>query len=236
MKLRTAERRAVGLCGRVGRLATMSAAQTTSVMVFGALMAVAGVVLIFYAKSPGSNRIRAFTVEFELSTPALVVFLAGCGLMLSPFLLEQSIAVDPTGSPADVDDEDSTDSGESSTGEVDDAIEPLGTATEMCGGGQRFRFEILTTTEADGILRVPLRLSNLSEDEKGFTFSGGLSATDQVGRQLDLVNNEWKPPYLDPLAHYEGYMELRSDSQLKSITVRYRPNGSCPIIAVEAAL
>jgi hypothetical protein len=214
----------------------MNAAQTTSVMVFGALMAIAGIVLIFYAKSPGSNRIRAFTVEFELSTPALVVFLAGCGLMLSPFLLERSIEVDATGDPAVALEEDSTDVGENSTDEMGGAREPLGTTTEVCDGGDRFKLEVLAAAEEDGILRLPLRLSNLLEDEEGWTFSGGLSATDQEGRQLDIVNHEWKPPHLDPLAHYDGFLELRIDVQVQAVTVRYQPNGSCPSMAVRADL
>jgi hypothetical protein len=217
----------------VGRLAIMNAAQTTSVMVFGALMAIAGIVLIFYAKSPGSNRIRAFTVEFELSTPALVVFLAGCGLMLSPFLLQQSIAVDPT---ADVTQDLNEDSNETSMDEVDDETETLGTATEVCDGGDRYRLEILTTSKADGILRVPLRLSNLSEDRKVSTRTWGLSATDQDRRQLDFVNYEWSPPQLDPSAHYEGFIEFRDDAKLAAITVRYQPYGNCPTMAVLADL
>jgi hypothetical protein len=213
----------------------VSATQTTSVMVFGALVAIAGIVLTFYAKSPGANRIRAFGVEFELSTPALVVFLAGCGLMLSPFLLERSIAVDATGDHVDADGEGEPTGGGNGTGEVDET-EPLGTATETCGGGERFRLEILTSTEVDGIVRVPLRLVNLSEDERGQTVSGGLSVTDQDGRQLDLVDHEWSPPYLDPMAFYEGYMELRSDDHVRAVTVRYRPNPSCPMIAVRGDL
>lgn len=58
-----------------------------AIMAFGALVAVAGIALMLYAKGEGANRVRAFGFEFELSTPALVVFLAGCALVVAPLFI-----------------------------------------------------------------------------------------------------------------------------------------------------
>lgn len=57
------------------------------VMSFGALIVLAGLALMFYGKSAGNSRIKFANMEFEISTPALVVFLVGCGLFLLPLLL-----------------------------------------------------------------------------------------------------------------------------------------------------
>jgi hypothetical protein len=52
------------------------------VMTFGALVAVAGLVLLFTRQDQGQSRIKIFNWEFQVSTPALVVFLAGCALFI----------------------------------------------------------------------------------------------------------------------------------------------------------
>src|SRR5262249_9774939 len=54
------------------------------VMAFGAVVAVVGLVLMFVGKTEGRNAVRAFGAEFELSTPALVVFLIGAGIFVPP--------------------------------------------------------------------------------------------------------------------------------------------------------
>ncbi len=65
----------------------MAITQFALIMLFGALVASAGVVLLFVPREQGDNRIRLFGQEFQLSTPALVVFLAGCGLFVAPEVL-----------------------------------------------------------------------------------------------------------------------------------------------------
>jgi hypothetical protein len=55
------------------------------VMVFGALLALAGLLLLVFRKDHGQNKIRVLGQEFEISTPALVVFLAGCVIFVIPF-------------------------------------------------------------------------------------------------------------------------------------------------------
>jgi len=55
------------------------------VMVFGALLALAGLALLVFRRDQGQNKIRVLGQEFEISTPALVVFLAGCAIFVIPF-------------------------------------------------------------------------------------------------------------------------------------------------------
>ena len=62
-------------------------------MVFGALVACAGLVLLYLRKEQARNRIRLFGQDFQISTPDLVVFLAGCGIFVIPLLV--SIKNDP---------------------------------------------------------------------------------------------------------------------------------------------
>jgi hypothetical protein len=57
------------------------------VMVFGAFLAVAGLFLLVLRKEQGQNRIRLFGQQFQVSTPALVVFLAGCAIFILPFAI-----------------------------------------------------------------------------------------------------------------------------------------------------
>jgi hypothetical protein len=56
------------------------------VMVFGALTAAAGLVLMFLRQESGRNTIKIMGQEFEISTPALVVFLSGCLIFVLPLL------------------------------------------------------------------------------------------------------------------------------------------------------
>src|SRR5262245_8453661 len=57
-------------------------------MTFGALVAAAGLVLLFIRQEQGQNKIRILGQEFQISTPALVVFLAGCALVIMPPALQ----------------------------------------------------------------------------------------------------------------------------------------------------
>jgi hypothetical protein len=56
------------------------------VMVFGAVTAGAGLVLMFLRQEGGRNTIKVMGQEFEISTPALVVFLTGCVIFVLPLL------------------------------------------------------------------------------------------------------------------------------------------------------
>jgi hypothetical protein len=56
------------------------------VMAFGALIASAGLVLLFLRKEQAQNKIKLLGQEFEISTPALVVFLAGCTVFVMPLV------------------------------------------------------------------------------------------------------------------------------------------------------
>jgi hypothetical protein len=59
----------------------------TIVMAFGAAIASAGLVLLFFRKEQAENKIKLLGQEFEISTPALVVFLAGCFVFVMPLVL-----------------------------------------------------------------------------------------------------------------------------------------------------
>jgi hypothetical protein len=56
------------------------------VLTFGALIAFAGLVLLFLRKEQSQNKIKLFGQEFEISTPALVVFLTGCAVFVMPLV------------------------------------------------------------------------------------------------------------------------------------------------------
>jgi len=57
------------------------------VMVFGAVIASTGLVLLFLRNEQAQNKIKLFGQEFEISTPALVVFLAGCAVFVMPLVI-----------------------------------------------------------------------------------------------------------------------------------------------------
>src|SRR5262249_8020080 len=68
------------------------------VMTFGALVAAAGLVLLFIRQEQGKNRIKILGQEFQISTPALVVFLAGFALVIMTPALQiknQAVTVIP---------------------------------------------------------------------------------------------------------------------------------------------
>jgi hypothetical protein len=66
----------------------MDITQVAVVMLFGALMAVAGLALLYARREQAENRIRLFGQEFQISTPALVVFLAGCAIFILPSVMQ----------------------------------------------------------------------------------------------------------------------------------------------------
>src|SRR5262249_38274952 len=57
------------------------------VMIFGVLVAGTGLILLFLRKEQGENKIKLFGQEFQISTPALVVFLVGCAIFIIPLVL-----------------------------------------------------------------------------------------------------------------------------------------------------
>ncbi|GGX93583.1 hypothetical protein GCM10007160_21480 [Litchfieldella qijiaojingensis] len=59
----------------------------TIVMVFGAVVASTGLVLLFLRTEQAQNKIKLLGQEFEISTPALVVFLAGCIVFVVPLVI-----------------------------------------------------------------------------------------------------------------------------------------------------
>jgi len=56
-------------------------------MTIGAIFASCGLILAFTRKTAEINKLKIFGQELELSSPSLVVFLAGCGLLIGPFLI-----------------------------------------------------------------------------------------------------------------------------------------------------
>ena len=63
----------------------MTEAQQIVTMTFGAAVAVAGIALMLFGRSVTSrNHVKVLGLEFEISTPALAVFLVGSGLFVLP--------------------------------------------------------------------------------------------------------------------------------------------------------
>ena len=60
-------------------------------LIFGTVLAIAGIVLLFLKRENGQNRIKFFGQEFQLSTPALVVFLVGCAIFIMPFFIAKPV-------------------------------------------------------------------------------------------------------------------------------------------------
>jgi hypothetical protein len=74
----------------------MTNIQVVVVMAFGALIAVAGLWLLFTKNESGANRVKILGQEFEISTPALVVFLVGSAIFVLPFFfprLQDRVAI-----------------------------------------------------------------------------------------------------------------------------------------------
>jgi hypothetical protein len=61
--------------------------QYAMVMVFGALVAGAGLVLLVLRNEQAENKIKLFGQEFQISTPALVVFLVGSAVFITPVII-----------------------------------------------------------------------------------------------------------------------------------------------------
>jgi hypothetical protein len=70
----------------------MTDIQKIVVMAFGALIALAGLWLLFTRQEAGANRLKILGQEFEISTPALVVFLVGSAIFVLPFFLPRQDA------------------------------------------------------------------------------------------------------------------------------------------------
>ena len=71
----------------------MTETQQIVTMVFGAAVAVSGIALMFFGRSESSrNHVKLLGMEFELSTPALAVFLVGSGLFVLPHFLPRADA------------------------------------------------------------------------------------------------------------------------------------------------
>jgi hypothetical protein len=65
----------------------MTDVQKIVVMAFGALIAIAGLWLLFTKNEAGANRLKILGQEFEISTPALVVFIVGSAIFVLPLFL-----------------------------------------------------------------------------------------------------------------------------------------------------
>lgn len=72
----------------------MSGLEEAIVMAFGVLLVIAGVVLFAYFRTKGvaeaRNKVKIGPVEVDLSAPSLVIFIAGVGLFVFPFLVSQA--------------------------------------------------------------------------------------------------------------------------------------------------
>ena len=62
--------------------------QIALLMAFGALVAVVGLALLYFRKEQAENRIKFLGQEFQISTPALVVFLVGCAIFILPSVIQ----------------------------------------------------------------------------------------------------------------------------------------------------
>jgi hypothetical protein len=66
----------------------MDITQVAIVMSFGALAAAAGLALLIFRREQAENKIKLFGQEFQISTPALVVFLVGCFVFMFPVVVQ----------------------------------------------------------------------------------------------------------------------------------------------------
>jgi hypothetical protein len=93
------------------------------VLGFGAVITIAGLLLqTIYRTDTGQSRVKVFGQEVEIPTPALVVFLAGCGIFALPFffpyepgvsraVVDATLAAGTTSSPTGVSRDSSSPSG-----------------------------------------------------------------------------------------------------------------------------
>lgn len=213
----------------------MSDLQATIIMAFGGLLALVGVSLVVLGRTAGANRIRTFGFEFELSTPALVVFLAGCGLIIAPLIIGPG---EPGGSNRGTVEEGGGAVANGGNSEEESGGDVIATDRQACGGGEEFAFAILDTKVTASKRTVPLRLTNTS-DEAALVLSSSVTVANQDGVQVEPLDVQWSPPTnLGPSNSYEGHIELsaESDQPLEEIEVQVKPNGSCPELAAQAAL
>jgi hypothetical protein len=61
--------------------------QTAVATILGALLILVAAWLVLMRRDPERNRAKFAGLEFELSTPALIVLAAGCGLLVGPAFL-----------------------------------------------------------------------------------------------------------------------------------------------------
>jgi hypothetical protein len=70
----------------------MTEAQQIVTMAFGAAVAVAGIALMLFGRSESSrSHVKVLGMEFEISTPALAVFLVGSALFVLPHFLPRVV-------------------------------------------------------------------------------------------------------------------------------------------------
>src|SRR5215472_16171300 len=62
--------------------------QLALLMAFGAFVAVVGLALLYFRKEQAENKIKFLGQEFQISTPALVVFLVGCAIFVLPSVIQ----------------------------------------------------------------------------------------------------------------------------------------------------
>lgn len=205
--------------------------------------------LILYTRTPSSNRLKAFGVEFELSTPALVVFLAGCALLVAPFFVPQpdvsSAGTTSAESSAEAGGQTSAatqgvgDAGSVRNGDVSEA------ATVVCETGAEVGLEVGVISMAETLVRLSVRLRNLSSEETvSINQYYSPKVTDAAGGQLKSLpsSGEWDPDDLEPNSYYGGIIAFRPDEgstmpDRVSVRVPERAlHNRCPAVSAELPL
>jgi hypothetical protein len=170
----------------VGRIA-MTETQQIVTMVFGAAVAVAGIALMFFGRSESSrNHVKLLGMEFDLSTPALAVFLVGSGLFVLPHFLPRVDTPQSARSPTPPPEPSSTSDG------APERQEALGTRAthidEVVAILKRF-------DDAGGLLTLEIELvngSNVPPRSRQFISLGGAKLLDERSEMY------WRP------RHYGG--------------------------------
>jgi hypothetical protein len=159
--------------------------QQAFVMVFGALIACAGLILLFVLKEQAQSKIKLFGQEFEISTPALVVFLAGCAMVVLPLVvpiknLDKPIVIFNSG--------------------TNGSPPPL---PPLCGGttqkAENFTFVLDSCVSSKGDVTCNFTVTNTGQDVL-LTFDNDTSVFDNLGGKYGLdkfcIGNEcWGRPY-----------------------------------------
>jgi hypothetical protein len=174
----------------------MTPSQQTATMIFGVVLVAAGIVMLVVLKLQGANRIRLLGAEFELSTPSLIVLLAGCGLFLAPFLLDGG--------------RDGQGGTRSSTAKV--GAQPTARATTLCGMGEIELEAGPVERLQSNVLRVPVLLHNLTKYELGRLSASDVAITDDAGLQYEQFGeSNWATSGVIPDAKLQGTIDLRDD-------------------------